>query len=192
MLKKILLVIIIFSFQSVYSQKRNEVQTYTYEDKPLSIEIKTNHYRIFKSDTIEISLKFVNHSNDTLLIHPFREIKLVSENLLGFNIVFSRFAEGGEDWPDTLLILDKQSELNFYFKVPTKEFFTGREDYSHFFVTAFLDVGFVSSIDTLRKYLHKEKIYFRKEKLIVPHSTLEVSSERRQFKPFTYYIENFR
>lgn len=182
MFRTLLFFLLIFSFQSVYSQKRHDTQKYIYEDGPLTIEVKSySPYSLHKEDTIKLSVKFINKSYDTLFIQPFKKLIKYSES---FILSFSDYNSGNMDWDDTLLVIDKESELSYYFILSAKNF------YSEGIIQGGLDVNYVLSIDTLRKNnLDKQTFRFENKKLIIAHSKIEAYSEWRELRIFSFRID---
>lgn len=179
-----ILILLILIFNIGYPQN-SELQKYIYEFKPLTIEVTSKSYDIRQLDTINLSVKFVNNSYDTIFIAPFRELKKISSPA-SFTLKFSNISEGNIDFLDSLSILKGQEELNFNFKLAAKDFYG--DDFFHY-VSTFLELSFIPSIDTVRRYIDKNnKLLFRNNQLFIYHSIIEACSIEKQLSAFIFRI----
>ncbi len=181
-------ILLFLGFNSIFCQENYESQKYIYETKTLIIQVTANKYSVNENDTIDLSIKFINNSQDTSFINLFDKIQNIHKYNLTMAIFFSRFNEPGEEYLDTLLVLNPKSELSFDFKIPVKNYYEFKNKFG--IIETFLELGYFSSIDSIKEFKSAEgNLYFQNNQLILPHSIIENGAQRLQIRMFSFLIK---
>jgi hypothetical protein len=180
-------ILLFLYYSSLFCQENYESQKYTYETKTLNIQVTANKYSVKETDTIDLSIKFLNNSPDTSFINLFDKIQNIHKNNLTMAIFFSRFNEPGEEYLDTLLVLNPKSELSFDFKIPVNDYYGFKNKFG--IIETFLELGYFSSIDQIKNPRYTEKeVFFEKNLLILPHSIIEFHAQKLQIRMFSFLL----